>query len=485
LEIYSSKVEAIMTQQTFNVDICVIGAGAAGLSVAAGAAQLGLSVVLFEEGEMGGDCLNTGCVPSKALIAASKVAHSMRHASDFGIKNTKPAVDWNKVRGHIDGVIATIAPIDSQDRFEGLGCSVVREHASFINPTTLESPSAKVKARRFVIATGARAAIPPISGLNETPFLTNETVFNQETLPQSLIVLGGGVIGVELGQAFARLGTKVTILEAGTIMGTQEPEAVQAVRTSLQADGVKLLEGAKAVIVAGDSQQVSVTLEDGRVLEAERLLVAVGRAARVENLGLDKAKVVYSRKGIETDDRLRSVSNHRVWAIGDVAGKEQLTHAAGFHASVFIRNAIFKAPATANVAHMPAVAYCEPELARIGLTEAEAYQQFGRDVTVTKAEFDDNDRAQTERATMGFCKLVIGKGGKILGATIVGEGAGEAIQLVGLVMANNQKVGALTNLISPYPTRSEIVKRAAGAYFTPKLFSERTRQLVGFLKNFG
>ncbi|GIU66699.1 dihydrolipoyl dehydrogenase family protein [Candidatus Phycosocius spiralis] len=474
-----------MTQQTFNVDVCVIGAGAAGLSVAAGAAQLGLSVVLFEAGEMGGDCLNTGCVPSKSLIAASKIAHNMRHAAEFGLKNVKPVVDWNKVRNHVDGVIATIAPIDSQERFESLGCSVVREHANFISPHVLESPSARVKARRFVIATGARAAIPPITGLHETPFLTNETVFTQDSLPHSLIVLGGGAVGVELGQAFARLGTLVTIVEAANIMGPQDPEAVQAVRTSLQADGIKLLEGAKAVIVTGDTDQVSVTLEDGRVLEAQRLLVAVGRTARVENLGLEKAKVVYSKKGVETDQHLRSISNPRVWAVGDVAGKEQLTHAAGFQASVFIRNALFKAPAKAQVSHMPAVAYCEPELARIGLTEIEAYQQFKRDVMVTKAEFSDNDRAQTERTTTGFCKLVIGKGGKILGATIVGEGAGEAIQLVGMVMANNQKVGALTNLISPYPTRSEIVKRAAGAYFTPRLFSEKTRKLIRFLKNFG
>ena len=474
-----------MSLQQLNVDICVIGAGAAGLSVAAGAAQLGLSVVLFEEGEMGGDCLNTGCVPSKALIAAAKTAHAMQHASRFGIEDAKAVIDWNKLRGHIDGVIETIAPIDSQERFEGLGCTVFREHAVFTDPRTVESASAKVTAQKFVIATGASAFVPPIPGLSETPFLTNETVFAQETQPKSLIVLGGGVIGVELGQAFARLGTQVTLVEAMTIMGPQEPEAVEIVRASLTADGVTVHEGTKAVAVSGDQNEIEVTLEDGRVLKAERLLVAVGRAARVETIGLDKAKVTYSRRGVATDDRLRSVSNSRVWAIGDVAGKEQLTHAAGFHASVFIRNAVFKAPATAVVPNMPAVAYCDPEVAKIGLTEAQAREQFGSDVTVTKAEFEDNDRAQTERSTEGFCKLVIGKGGKILGATVVGEGAGEAIQLVGLAMANKKGVSAITSLISPYPTRSEIVKRAAGAYFTPKLFSDRTRKLVKFLKLLG
>lgn len=474
-----------MSKREYNVDLCVIGAGAAGLSAASGAAQLGLSVVLFEKDEMGGDCLNTGCVPSKALIAAAKAAHAMRHNARLGVGNSEPVIDWNGVRGHIEGVIETIAPIDSQERFEGLGCTVIREHAKFVDATSVESDTARVKARRFVIATGARAAVPPIPGLSETPFLTNETVFAQDTLPDSLIVMGGGVIGVELGQAFARLGSKVTILEAFTIMGPQEPEAVAVVRDSLKADGVSVLEGSKAVGVAGDAGSISVTLDDGRIITAQRLLVAVGRAARVENMGFEAANIAFSRKGVETDDQLRSVTNRRVWALGDIAGKEQLTHAAGFHASVFVRNALFKAPATAVVAHMPAVAYCDPEVARIGLTEAQARSQFGQAVTVTRADFHDNDRALTEGSTMGFCKLIIGKGGKILGATVVGEGAGEAVQLVGLAMANKKGVGAITALISPYPTRSEIVKRAAGAYYTPSLFSPRTRMIVGFLQKLG
>ena len=474
-----------MSKRDYTVDLCVIGAGAAGLSVASAGAQLGLSVVLFEKDEMGGDCLNTGCVPSKALIAAANAAHAMRHNARLGIANVEPVVDWNKVRGHIDGVIATIAPIDSQERFEGLGCTVIREHAKFVDSKTVESDTTRIKARRFVVATGARAAVPPIPGLAETPFLTNETVFAQDTLPESLIVLGGGVIGVELGQAFARLGTKVTIVEAFTILGPQEPEAIALVRTSLAEDGVIVLEGKKAVGVVGDATSVCVTLEDGQFVMAQRLLVAIGRAARVENMGFEAAGISFSPKGVETDDRLRSLSNRRVWALGDIAGKEQLTHAAGFHASVFVRNALFKAPATASVAYMPSVAYCDPEVARIGMTEAKAREQFGTTVTVTRADFDDNDRAQTERATLGFCKLIIAKGGKILGATIVGEGAGEAIQLIGLVMANKKGVGAITSLIAPYPTRSEIVKRAAGAYYTPNLFSKRTRMIVRFLQKLG
>lgn len=474
-----------MSQRQLTVDICVLGAGAGGLSVAAGAAQLGLSVVLYEEADMGGDCLNTGCVPSKALIAAAKTVHAMAHASRYGIENVSAKVNWNQVRGHIGGVIETIAPIDSQERFEGLGCIVLREHARFTGPDTVESATAVVKAQKFVIATGATAAVPPIPGLAETPFLTNETVFAQDDLPDSLIVLGGGVIGVELGQAFARLGCKVSLIEAFSLLGGQEEDAVACVRDSLNRDGVTVIEGAKAVSVTGDSTEVSVSLEDGRVIKAQRLLVAVGRAARVDNLGLEKANIAFTRKGVTTDQRLRSTTNPRVWAVGDVAGKQQLTHAAGFHASVFIRNAVFKAPATAEVSHMPAVAYCDPEFARIGQSEAEARKQFGSSVTVTQVPFHDNDRAQAERATAGFCKLVVGKGGKILGATIVGDGAGEAIQLVGLAMANKLGVGAITAMIAPYPTRGEIVKRAAGAYYTPTLFSDRTRALVKFLKLLG
>lgn len=474
-----------MTKQEYKVDLCVIGAGAAGLSVASGAAQLGLSVVLFEEADMGGDCLNTGCVPSKSLIAAAKAAHAMRHNARFGIENVVPKVNWNQVRSHITGVIETIAPIDSQERFEGLGCRVIREHARFVDATTIESDTARIKARRFVIATGARAFVPPIAGLAETPFLTNETIFELDSLPDSLIVLGGGVIGVELGQAFARLGTKVTIVEAQSLLGPQEAEAIALARESLVDDGVVIIEGKKAIGVSGDTSSVTLTCEDGHKVVGQRLLVAVGRAARVENLGLEAAGIKYSRKGVATNDQLRSISNARVWAVGDVAGREQLTHAAGFHASVFVRNVLFKAPATAEVSYMPAVAYCDPEIARIGLTEAQAREQFGDAIRVTHAEFGDNDRAQTERSTTGFCKLIIGKGGKILGATIVGEGAGESIQLIGVVMANNKGVRALTSLISPYPTRSEIVKRAASAYYTPSLFSPTTRILVGVLNRIG
>jgi pyruvate/2-oxoglutarate dehydrogenase complex dihydrolipoamide dehydrogenase (E3) component len=475
-----------MNRTTLTSDLCVIGAGAAGLSVAAGAAQLGLSVVLFEAGEMGGDCLNTGCVPSKALIKAANTAHAMRHADRFGIGAVaQPIVDWPKVRAHVHDVIATIAPVDSQERFEGFGCTVIRQWARFTGPDTVECDSHIIKARRFVVTAGATAFVPPIPGIETVDYLTNETVFEQPDLPESLLVLGGGVIGVELGQAFARLGVTVTIVEAASVLGRSEPEAAALVRESLRHDGVTVIEGLAAASVSRAADGVALTLDDGQVVEGARLLVAVGRKVRTEGLGLDAAGVTFNRKGVVTDARLRSVSNRRVWALGDIAGREQLTHAAGFHASLFVKTVLFKAPGTADVGYMPAVAYCSPEVAQIGLTEAEALAQQGDTVRTTVWHASENDRAQTERDTEGFCKLVLGKGGRLLGATVVGEAAGETIQVIGMAMANGLGVRALTNLISPYPTRSEIAKRAAGAWYTPNLFSDRTRKLVGFLKNFG
>jgi pyruvate/2-oxoglutarate dehydrogenase complex dihydrolipoamide dehydrogenase (E3) component len=476
-----------MSKTIHTPDICVIGAGAAGLSVAAGAAQLGLSVVLFEAGEMGGDCLNTGCVPSKALIKAANTAQAMRDAGKFGIEAIEhPRVNWSRVQAHVKGVIDIIAPVDSQERFEGFGCTVLRQWAAFTSPDTVESDDHIVKARRFVIAGGATAFVPPIPGIETVSYLTNETVFDQPDLPASLLVLGGGVIGVELGQAFARLGVKVTIVEAASLLGRSEPEAVALVRDSLSADGVSLHEGIAATALAASSTGgVLMTLADGTVLEADRLLVAVGRKVRTEGLGLEKAGIEFNRRGVVTKPNLRSVSNSKVWALGDIAGREQLTHAAGFHASVFVKSVLFKAPASADVLYMPAVAYCTPEVAQIGMSEAEAREKFGSAVSTTHWSAEENDRAQTERDTHGFCKLVIGKGGKLLGATVVGEAAGETIQVIGMAMANGLGVRAITNLISPYPTRSEIVKRAASAYFTPTLFSAKTRKLVGFLSKFG
>jgi pyruvate/2-oxoglutarate dehydrogenase complex dihydrolipoamide dehydrogenase (E3) component len=462
------------------VDLCIIGAGSAGLSLAAGAAQLGLSVVLFEAGEMGGDCLNYGCVPSKALIAAAGLVHRARNGAALGLDTTGVGVDWARVKAHVKAAIAAIAPNDSQERFEGLGVKVIRERARFADARTVESASARVRARRIVIAAGARAALPPIPGLAEVGALTNETIFDIEALPRHLIVLGAGAIGVELGQAFARLGAQVTIVEAATALAGADREAADVVLARLRGEGVEVLEGARVTQAEPGGDGVTLTCSN-RTLTGSHLLVAAGRAPNFEGLNLEAAGIAFDKRAIATSATLRSTTNANVWALGDAAGGG-FTHTAGWHASVFVRNVLFKARTSADALAMPAVTFSDPELAQIGLTEAQARARFGNAVKVTRWEFHDNDRAQAQADTHGFCKLVLGKGGKILGATIVGADAGELLAPIALAMSAKLPVRALTAPVLPYPTRGEIWKRAAGAYFAPTLFSAGTRALVGVLK---
>ncbi len=483
------KTEAMAAQppkqrEKIEADVCIIGAGSGGLVTAYGTANLGLKTVLFEKGEMGGDCLNYGCVPSKALIAAGKAAQRFRDGTRYGIAAADPQIEWAKVRGHVHGVIETIAPVDSQERYEGFGVRVIREHARFADPNTVVSASVEVKARRFVIATGSGPFVPPIPGLDSVPYLTNETVFNLDVLPESLIVLGAGPIGMELGQSFQRLGSKVTIVEAAKALGRSEPEAAKIVIEAMTHEGVELLEGWKAVKVARAGDRIIVSLQDGsgqmREAQGTHLLVAVGRRAHVHGLDLEKAGVEYDNRGVKTGANLRT-SNPKVWAVGDAAGKEQFTHAAGWHGSVFVRRAIFKQGSRADSLPIPHVTYTEPEIAGIGLTEAEGRRIHGDALRITEWKFHENDRAIAERAKEGFMKLVLSPKGVILGATIVGEGAGDIIQMVGLAMSNKLKVGQLYNFISPYPTRAEIVKRAAGAWYTPVVFTPTMKTLAGVL----
>lgn len=467
-------------------DLCVIGGGSAGLSVAAGAAQLGLSVVLYERGAMGGDCLNAGCVPSKALIAAAAAAQSARDAARFGVHAGAPRIDWPAVKAHVAGVIAEIAPIDSQERFEGLGVTVIREHARFVDARTIASATTKVRARRIVIATGSVAAIPAIPGLDTVSFLTNETIFHVDDFPRRLIILGAGPIGVELGQAFRRLGAEVTLLEAATALPRMDEEAARIALARLTQEGVAVRERCTATAIARDSEGVVVTVTDGdgavSQIRGSHLLLATGRRAVIDGLHLDTAAIAFTDRGVTTDAFLRT-TNPRVWALGDVAGREAFTHAAGWHASAWVRSVLFKARTRADALAIPAVTYCDPEIAQIGLTEAQARAQYG-DAAVQTARWDftHNDRAVAERDAEGFCKLVIDKSGRILGCVIVGAHAGDVLAPITLAMAAKLKVRALTGPVIAYPTRSEIWKRAAGAFYTPLLFSKRTRTLVNALK---
>ena len=465
-------------------DICVIGAGSGGLSVAAGAAQLGARTVLIESGKMGGDCLNTGCVPSKSLLSAAKARAHALEADRLGIMVRDARPDFSRVMDHVHGVIAAIEPHDSVERFEGLGVTVLQDHARFVDRKTVVAGGVTVRARRFVVATGSTAMVPPIPGLSETPFLTNESVFELEDLPQHLIVIGGGPIGVELSQAFQRLGSEVTLFEGRQLLAKDDPELVEIVRQQLLADGVDLREGEAVESVGAYDGGISVSIQGKGTLQGSHLLVAAGRQPNVDDLGLEEAGVAYSDRGIKVDARLRT-SNKKIFAIGDVTGGLQFTHVAGYHAGIVIRNALFRVPAKADHSAVPWVTYSDPELAHVGMSEAEARKAHGRKVRVVRWPFAENDRAMAEGDTRGLIKVIVGPKGRILGASLVGAGAGETIQPWILALSQGMKIGAFTSIIAPYPTRGEISKRVAGDYYTPTLFSPKTRILVRLLSLLG
>jgi pyruvate/2-oxoglutarate dehydrogenase complex dihydrolipoamide dehydrogenase (E3) component len=471
--------------ETPNVDICVIGAGSAGLSVAAGAAQLGRKVVLIEKGEMGGDCLNTGCVPSKALIAAASTAQAMRSAAAFGLGQIEPRIDAADVHAHVRDAIATIAPTDSQARFEGLGVRVIRAPARFIDANTIEAGQSQIRARRFVIATGSRAAVPPIPGLDKVAHFTNENIFEKSFLPPHLVVIGGGPVGVELAQAHRRLGSMVTVVEADRILPREDSEMAAVVRDSLVRDGIRVMEKTQATSVAQSEAGIRMQLvssQHSEIVEGSHLLVAVGRRPNVEELDLEKARVAFGKTGITVDHRLKT-TNARIYAIGDVTGAPQFTHVAGYHASLVIRHALFRLPVRADHAAIPRVTYTDPELAHVGLTEEDARKVHGK-VSLARAEFAHNDRAVTDRQRNGGIKIVVGNRGRVLGATIVGAHAGELILPWVMALKQRASLRSMTDLIVPYPTLSEISKRAASAYYAPALFSRGTRMLVRALSWF-
>lgn len=471
---------------TLNVDICVIGGGSGGLGVAAGAVQMGAKTVLIESGKMGGDCLNYGCVPSKALIAAGKHAKAMTDGADFGITPVKPQVDFAKVNAHVKDVIAGIAPMDSVERFEGLGVTVLQGAGRFVDKRTVEVNGQKIKARRIVVATGSSAATPPIPGLEEVSYLTNENIFDLTTCPEHLIIIGGGPIGMEMAQAHLRLGARVTVLEAFKLLGKDDPELTAIVLDRLRAEGADLREGAKIARIDQAGGEVSITLETDageEVIKGSHLLVAAGRKPNLEGLNLEAAGIDYTPRGIKVDDRLRT-SNKKVFAIGDVAGGLQFTHVAGYHAGIVIRNALFRVPAKADHSSVPWVTYTDPEMAHVGLTEEMARQKMSK-VEVLRWPFAENDRAAAERKTEGLIKVITDSHARILGASIVGPGAGELILPWVMAVSQGMKVSTMASVIAPYPTMSEVSKRAAGSYYTPTLFSPRTRFVVRFLSMFG
>ena len=462
--------------QRIETDICVIGAGSGGLSVAAGAVQMGARVVLIEAGEMGGDCLNAGCVPSKALIAAAKAAEAQRRGFR-GVAPVEPQVNFDAVKDHVAAVIAQIAPVDSQDRFEGLGCTVIRAFARFSGPREIVAGGITVLARRFVIATGSRPFVPPIQGVDTVPYLTNETIFDLRERPGHLVIIGGGPIGIEMAQAHRRLGCEVTVIEGAKVLGRDDPELAAVVLTALADEGIKLIEGQPVVRLSGQPGAVEVTLGDGTSVRGTHLLMAVGRKVALDGMGLDAAGIAHTPKGVTVDARLRT-TNRRVYAVGDAAGGLQFTHVAGWHAGIVVRQIVLGLPAKADPRAIPRVTYSDPELAQVGLTEAEARAAHGAALTVVRAEFAHNDRALAEGKGKGLIKVMVVKG-RPVGASIVGPQAGELIGLWALALSARMKMSAIAGMVAPYPTLGEVSKRAAGAYFGPKLFeSAALKRLV-------
>jgi len=474
-------------------DLCVIGAGAGGLSVAAAAAAFGASVVLIEKGKLGGDCLYSGCVPSKALIAAAKHAYAIARAGQFGLTAAPPEADFAKVHAHVQDIIAAIAPNDSKQRFTGLGVRVLAGVGRFKNRRTVAVDDIEIKARRFVIATGSSPAVPEIAGLADVAFHTNETVFDLKVRPEHLIVVGAGPTGLELAQAFRRLGAVVTVLDAATPLAREDPECAAVVVNGLRDEGIDLRSGIEVVRVEARDGGIAVAVRTTSAAEGEtaseitisgtHLLLATGRRANIEELALDNARIKRDGGAIRVDESLKT-SNKRVYGIGDVTGHAQFTHVANYHAGIVIRSALFRQPAKLNEHVIPRVTFTDPELAHVGLTEAQARRQR-RVIRVLRWPYHENDRAQAERTTTGHIKVVTDRRGEILGASIVGAGAGELITAWTLAVTEGLNIRAMAGIVVPYPTLAEIGKRAAITYFTPTLTQGWVRRLIGVLRRFG
>lgn len=447
-------------------DLCVIGGGSGGLSVAAGAVQMGASVVLVEGHKMGGDCLNYGCVPSKALLSAAKDGMTFSAAKD-----------------HVAAVIAGIAPHDSVERFEKLGVTVLQGYAAFSGPKEMVVGETRIRARRFVLATGSSPFVPPIPGLDTVPYYTNETLFQDHIQPSHLLIIGGGPIGMEMAQAHRRLGCRVTVLEGLRALGRDEPEMAAIVLDTLRAEGVDIIEGAQVASVAGQAGDITLTLGDGKIVHGSHLLVAVGRRANIGRLNPDAGGVDITAGAIKVDAGLRS-SNRRVYAIGDCAGGLQFTHVAAYHAGLVIRSALFGLRIRTSNAHIPKATYTAPELASVGLSEAEAREKFGTRLEVLHADYAENDRARATGQTRGMLKVMVVRG-RPVGAAIVGAQAGELIQIWALAISARLKIGAIAGMVAPYPTLGELNKRAAGQYYAPRLFeSAWVKRIVRLVQRF-
>ncbi len=474
--------------------ICVIGAGAGGLSVAAGAAQMGMKTTLIEAEKMGGDCLNTGCVPSKALLAAAKHAHLMRKETGFGVAASSPHIDFPHIHRHVQERIAHIAPHDSVERFEGLGVRVVLGKARFLAPKYIEVETGEgkkvIRARKFVIASGARPAIPDIKGLGDVPFFTSDTIFTLSTLPAHLAIIGAGPIGCEMAQAFIRLGAKVSLFAQGEILPREDRDLAEGLQKILMEEGVHIYSQEDVVRVSSSDKGIHIFSEYSnrkgerakREIFASHVLCAIGRRANID--WLEGSDIPYDEGGVIVNHRLQTAKRH-IYALGDVVkNAPQFTHAASYQAGIILRNIVFHLPARVNYRSLPHVTYTDPELASIGLSEAEARKKY-KNIKIITTPFAKNDRAICERKEEGFVKLILSKRGRVLGVGILAHHGGDLLVPWEILIRKKLKLSALAGAIMPYPSRSEASKAAASQYYAHFLFSKKVRLALKLLNLLG
>ena len=469
--------------KNIKVDLLVIGAGSGGLVLASGAAQLGANVALVEGDRMGGDCLNFGCVPSKALLAAANTAHQVNHSDKFGIKAEKVSTNYSDVMAYVAKQIAAIAPHDSQERFEQMGVKVIRQYAKFKDRKTIIAGEYEITSRRIVLATGSRAKIPNLKGLDEISYLTNETLFDLRKAPSHLAIIGGGPIGLEMAQAHARLGIKTTLIEMSRIMVGHERRFVEPVQKSLIDDGVNILENSVVNRIEKEKANVKLHLSSGKLLLVSDVLIAAGRVPNIEHLALEKAGVKYNEFGVTVDRNLRT-TNKLVYAIGDIVEGSRFTHAASYHAGIVLKKILLGLPSKLRTDHIPQVIYTDPEIASVGMNFEDAVKRFGKKVERSCVKLKTNDRAITDSKTEGFIEVLL-LGRKVIGCSITSKNAGELISFWALVIAKNIKISSINAMIPPYPTLGEVNKRVVSEYYAPKVFDNKIlKYYVGIIQRF-
>jgi pyruvate/2-oxoglutarate dehydrogenase complex dihydrolipoamide dehydrogenase (E3) component len=472
---------------TYDFDIGILGGGAAGLTVAAGAAQLGAKTLLIEkERELGGDCLHFGCVPSKTLIRTANVRHMMKNSSRFGLPDVDiPPVDFGMVRERVQSVIRTIQKHDSAERFCKLGARVEFGYAFFKDEHSVLLNGKTHSAKTWVIATGSSPSIPPIPGLSETSFLTNKEIFSMGSLPESMIVIGGGPIGIEMAQAFTRLGTSVSVIQrGGQILSREDADIAREITEILTREGVVFHLNSSIVRARDLGRQKEIVIRKGEEtvsLTAKIVLIATGRQANLNSLGLEEIGVQFDRRGLKVDKRLRTNHTH-IYAAGDVTGEYQFTHAAGYEGGIVLNNAIFHIPRRADYTFFPWCTYTDPELAAIGMNEKAALAA-GIEYRVYTEEFGGNDRSLAEGEHRGKIKMLLDMKEKLLGVQILGPHAGELIAEWVAVMNAGMRLSSLASSVHPYPTLAEINKKVVGDFFAKKIFSERVKKGLTFLFN--